>query len=501
MKRILGIFFKDVRRLWPRIAIVLVVELLIGWVWLAAPRGVANAWPALSLLEGLAWWYLIASVIHEEAVPGDRQYWLTRPFSRWDLLAAKLIFILAFLSLPLFLGQVASLLLRGVSPLAYLADLLVCQLFYLASAALPVAAWASVTAGLVEFVAVSLAAWVAYGVIISQAASHAQNDFHWGGLEWFRDTEGAALTLAAAGAVLALQYFRRRTWFSRGILAAAVLTSALLKWAPGWPSAFELQTLLGRPVAGSVARMAFEPARDPRTWLPIKTVWAGQDVDALAIPVQVAGIPGGLTLFSDRAGATIETPGGERWSSDWDYLNALVRVVGSAHVAWHVERLLPGDGEYWLYLNIERSFYRKVKLRPMHLHARVALTLLSPERTTPLALRQGAQAAPNDGFCWVTSSRQMLLTDCSWPVRTPARVLVRVRLRNGGSRQYGEPAMWGDSPGSYGAFPTSGGLWQRTVLSGMTDSPPAAVDLVTMEAVAHFERELDIPDLREWTNR
>lgn len=83
MKRILGIFFKDVRRLWPRIAIVLVVELLIGWVWLAAPRGVANAWPALSLLEGLAWWYLIASVIHEEAVPGDRQYWLTRPFSRW----------------------------------------------------------------------------------------------------------------------------------------------------------------------------------------------------------------------------------------------------------------------------------------------------------------------------------------------------------------------------------------------------------------------------------
>jgi hypothetical protein len=33
------------------------------------------------------------------------------------------------------------------------------------------------------------------------------------------------------------------------------------------------------------------------------------------------------------------------------------------------------------------------------------------------------------------------------------------------------------------------------------DAPPLGADLVTRKAVAHFERDLDIPDLREWANR
>ncbi len=55
--------------------------------------------------------------------------------------------------------------------------------------------------------------------------------------------------------------------------------------------------------------------------------------------------------------------------------------------------------------------------------------------------------------------------------------------------------------GSYAPYPTSGGLWQWDSPGLNADVPPSGADLVTRKAVAHFERELDIPDLREWTNR
>jgi hypothetical protein len=501
MKPISQIFRKDVRHLWPRIAIVLAVELLIGWVSFATPPGLGNARPALSLLEGMAWWYLIASAIHEEAVPGNRQYWLTRPFARRDLLAAKLIFILAFTCLPLFLGQVASLMLRGTSPLAYLQEILVCQLFFLASAALPIAALASVTAGLVEFAGIWLAALAGYGVIISEVVAHAQNDFNWGGLEWCRSTVLAALALAAAAAILLLQYFRRRTWLSYCILAAAVLASALLRLAPGWRTAFALQTRLSEQhVTASVARIAFDPARDPRTAPGTTTMWGrGQNVSGVWIPVRVTGIPAGMALYSDRATATVGTPDGKTWTSDWDSMNKLSRVLAGTHVRTD-ERFLPSDGEYWLYLNIDRPFYRRTRSDAIHLHARVAVTLLSPERITPLALREGAQAIPNDGFCWVTRRERLLAADCLWPATAPARLEFRPRWRDANSGRDGEPGVTiGDPAGSYAPYPTSGDLWQWSLHGVIADAPPAAIDLATRRALAHFERDLDIPDLREWT--
>src|SRR5208283_1124517 len=162
----LQIFRKDVRHLWPRIAIVLSVYFLAAWAtyWPVAGLGTARNIAGLPTL--LAWWYLIATVIHEEALPGNRQYWLTRPFSRRDLLAAKAIFILVFICLPDFCTEVAVLIMRGKSPLGYLPDLLVSQLFGLAKVILPAAALASITGGLVEFAWTTLAALAGFYLIL-----------------------------------------------------------------------------------------------------------------------------------------------------------------------------------------------------------------------------------------------------------------------------------------------------------------------------------------------
>jgi len=76
----------------------------------------------------------------------------------------------------------------------------------------------------------------------------------------------SALLLAASAAILLLQYGRRQSWLSRGILVATVLVGTFLAWMPGWHTAFELQSrLTGQPFGDTVARIAFDPARDRRT--------------------------------------------------------------------------------------------------------------------------------------------------------------------------------------------------------------------------------------------
>ncbi len=438
MRPALAIFRKDVRHLWPRIATVLAVELVVGWVFLSPPPELGRVRHLVVDLEVLAWWYLIASAIHEEALPGNRQYWLTRPFYRRDLLAAKLIFILAFACLPLFLGQVASLVLRGVSPLACLPEMLVSQLFFLATVVLPAAALAAITAGLVELVGTALAAWLVSYVLAFMFGSRFRADIDWGGLHWFRPTLVAALTLVAAAAILLLQYSRRRTWLSRGIVVVALVIAAFLTYMPGWHTAFALQSRLsGQQVAATVVRIAFDPARDPRTptLMPERWTLFRPDVTPVPIPVRVTGIPPGMALYGDRAALTVSAPNGERWRSGWDSLQELVRLTGTIHAynqdkpvfALTEDRVLAGDGEYWLYLLIDRPFYRRIRSGPMHLHARVALTLLSPQQTTRLALRDGAQAVSDDGFCLVRWGSRFLRTDCLWPARAPACLHLHLR--------------------------------------------------------------------------
>jgi hypothetical protein len=217
--------------------------------------------------------------------------------------------------------------------------------------------------------------------------------------------------------------------------------------------------------------------------------------------VQVTGIPAGMALCSDRVAVTVETPGGNRWTSGWQSQNKLVRMFGTAPDAWKKEeRLLAGDGGYWLRLGNLPGGHSA----PMRLRAKLALTLLSPEHITPLAPCKGTQASSQNGFCrasqdgsfWVTLRGGVIATGSSWPVRTPARLGLRPRSRDGDA---GQQSLWWDSVGSYCPYPTSPALWQWVGQAETMDPPPADMDLVTREAVAHFERDLDIPDLREWT--
>src|SRR5438270_2189959 len=123
--------------------------------------------------------------MHQEALPGDRQYWLTRPISRGSLFLAKAMFIVVFFNLPVLAGNLAALIANGLSPIAYLAPLIAKQVFLTALLILPVMAIASVTRDLGQFV-LGLFAVFAVVLVPMLAFSDFPASTNWGGFGWIQ---------------------------------------------------------------------------------------------------------------------------------------------------------------------------------------------------------------------------------------------------------------------------------------------------------------------------
>ncbi|HEX7698103.1 MAG TPA: hypothetical protein VF394_11930, partial [Candidatus Acidoferrum sp.] len=139
MNQILHIFKKDARRHWPEIVISLALLAL-------STRHELHPWqnearfssisPLFYLLGGryitpatiLFWAFLVIRVVQGESLVGDRQWWVTKPYEWWNLLAAKLLFIFIFISLPLFHVHLLLLHEFGFPILPNLSTLLLTQL-------------------------------------------------------------------------------------------------------------------------------------------------------------------------------------------------------------------------------------------------------------------------------------------------------------------------------------------------------------------------------------
>jgi hypothetical protein len=148
MNQVWNIFRKDARHHWLSIATSLALLLAFAWFdvrsWSRFDGALATGMatdvlfffgsqmlPGLvNVLLPLSWIFLIVRVVQGELLVGDRQFWVTRPYDWKQLLAAKLLFVLAFINLP-FLCMGAFLLARaGFPPTHYLVGLLWTQLLW-----------------------------------------------------------------------------------------------------------------------------------------------------------------------------------------------------------------------------------------------------------------------------------------------------------------------------------------------------------------------------------
>ena len=162
MWQALHIFKKDVRQFWFEIAIVLFVTAAFAFIgarrgsWLDDPGANRSvAWSMVQLMLPLAWWILIARVVYGDILPGDRQFWITRPYRWTSLLGAKLLFIAVFVNLPLLAADVIIIRAYGFAPAEEIQGLvwkqILCTLVFL----LPVAAVCAITSGFFQLLSVA----------------------------------------------------------------------------------------------------------------------------------------------------------------------------------------------------------------------------------------------------------------------------------------------------------------------------------------------------------
>src|SRR5690242_19771641 len=158
MKQILHIFLKDVLQYWREGAAAIALlaafvrDEVYGW---SQPGGFTSGVGAMFGLRFLAgsvtvllpmvWAFVIVRVIQGESLVGDRQFWITRPYEWKKLLVAKILFVFAFVNLPLFIADVFLLAKAGFPIVAYATGLLTMQVLITVFFFLPVAGLAVVT--------------------------------------------------------------------------------------------------------------------------------------------------------------------------------------------------------------------------------------------------------------------------------------------------------------------------------------------------------------------
>ncbi len=258
MHEIIAILKKDVRRLWWQVAAMLAMCTTLGCLdagRLAAQPGVVEGF--LNVVLPLVWACLIAEAVHGEALVGDREFWMTRPYRWGRLLGAKALFVAAVVHLPSFLTDAGVLMAHGYNLMEVFPQLLLRQLLLAGGLTLPAMALGGLVSDLTKFVigVPALCATLGLSLGLRQSTSFV---FMVGGLVHL-----AIVLAGVAGVViLVLQYRQRRTRLARivalsTLLALGVGTPLTAYWHAPVLTAVEL------PAADIHATMALQPPGPP----------------------------------------------------------------------------------------------------------------------------------------------------------------------------------------------------------------------------------------------
>jgi hypothetical protein len=501
MRQALHIFGKDVRHLRLEIAAVLV--LVAAFAYTGATRvilfdsGWGITWQPLQLLLLLAWWALIARVVHAEPLPGDRQFWLTRPYRWKSLLAAKALFIIVFVNMPVVLADAAILRAHGFHLGAQLPGFLWSQVLLTAVFLLPAAVLAVLTTGTVQWLLTVIAAAV-LKVIWNLMMARFNLDTPWVQLDWVRFYGTWAVLTAAAVGVLIWQYARRRTaaaWlFVAAALAVVTVGSGLIPWT----AAFALQSRVIRPrIDSSSLSVGFNSGL---AWTARALVKNDGQVH-IDLPLQIRGVPADTDVHPDGLSVTIEGADGATWRADREprrYVTTIGQLVA-------------------LETDVAGSFYAMVKDKPATLRGSLYLTLWGNPRRTIIPLNNRPLPVPGVGVCSATSGANersyFLLCSAAFGSQ-PARASVEL-VQSATEPSPRSVRLGIDQPTTtYSPFPAGlaiNPVWETALpiqelpdaevnLRRQPSPPPSkrptAALVHTVERVAHLRRDFVIRDLR-----
>jgi hypothetical protein len=268
MRLAVQILRKDMERLrWP---IALTLALLAYWAfrdatlaWGRDPgmyASGADSWMNLAL--PFAWVLLIALAIQEDALAGDRQFWVALPCGWKPLLVGKASFVAVFVHVPYFIATAIILAARGFNPVAHLPHLFWKQAVLLALT-IPALGAAVVVKKVAHFLLLAIV--LASAVVLRVRDFNVTVSQTWG---WDLRWELALIVVALGAVAMAiLQFIRRSTRVSRiiGVLTA-IAAACLYAWIPRTATAAISAAF--SPAADHVTvRLAGDrPAREALAW-------------------------------------------------------------------------------------------------------------------------------------------------------------------------------------------------------------------------------------------
>lgn len=326
----------------------------------------------LALLP-LAWAVLIARVIHAEALPGQNQFWLTRPYSWKSLLAAKMLFVLAFVTLPLMIADAVIVTAQGFPVGAHLGGLIWEQMLWWLVVVIPVAALAAVTRGLAGFVSWLLLICALYIGAFSQKFPEGSGPHpEWLMWQWIHFS---LVVLAGCAVIVVWQYARRRTEGAQIAIAGVLALEVLVLFLPPGIG-FSVQAGLTKASGG--LRITFNPSRTT-------VVHDRQGRARIALALRMDGVPHGLQIREDSAIASIESAAGR----------TLWRSTDRLLVDWFFEQ---EPGAVLQFLDLDGALFDQLKDQPVRIKTSALFTLYGNQRTVTLPTA-GQVEVPGVGIC------------------------------------------------------------------------------------------------------
>jgi hypothetical protein len=440
------ILAKDWKLLWPMVALVTAIQIGVEWV------GYFDESPGAAVLLRpliLAWHAGIAAlssaVILQDPLPGADQDWLIRPLKRTDLMLAKLVFVVLTVSIPMLALNLIHATALGF-PLTLSLELVSYkELYVLACLILPVMALAAVTHTMTELIVTGAFLVVVYSVSLVVSA------FFFGtewcptcdtGLSWLQHVLQHAGILLGAGAVLVLQYFRRRTEIARVMTVLGVIALVFVQLP--WNSAFALQAWLTGPGGGSngitlvlgatsadaSAAEAASPGKPPGAGQAAALLLQGhmdQALDslhrharpadspvAIDLPVRAGGVASDELLLVDRLEVRLFADDGRLL-----YRRANIGAPPAFFIPRPTADATDTPGFTHQSIDIPAKIYRRSAALATRLQMDYSLTLMKTLVEYKIAAVDGVLRAPEVGRCVSQFDDDSIFVQCQTLGRTP----------------------------------------------------------------------------------
>src|SRR5882762_407114 len=408
MRQILHVFRKDVRRSWREAAVSMALLFVHGWnevhSWYHEKPLEIWGFFASRFLSGLvialvpiAWAFLFVRVIHAEPLVGDRQFWVTRPYEWKKLLAAKLLYALVFINIPMLVLQVYLLAKAGFNPLTYAFGLVWMQGLIAVSFLLPVAAVAVVTSSVIQVLLTTLviAVYLIGMAVLSSQIPSSSFSFWVDGLQ-------ADIFIGAALAIVFLQYARRDTLKSRWLIGGLGVAIFLILVATPYRTLVEHE--YPRTEAASPMQLTLLPGgASGEGPLP------SRENDAeIQLPLSLSGIAPGTMVQVKGVLVEIEGPDGLRWDPGWNSPGLF---------------LFPDAKATQIAFKLPKRMFERIRDLPVRIRLSFAFTLFRDTNQRAFVVPAGEFAMPGVGLCSTEGGYRQTI-HCRVPLRRPTSLLV-----------------------------------------------------------------------------